>query len=166
MRYSKFNSARQALSSNRDQHRRLRWVERLSILMDSRFRIGGFRFGLDPLLNLIPFAGQITAWVISMVLVMIMARHGASGKLVMRMVLNVAWDAFLGSLPLFGQVFDFFNKANQRNVRLLKEHYRDDKHQGSARPIILTLCLGAVLLISGFIFVLYKLSVWTIGYLF
>lgn len=142
------------------------WVERLSILMDSRFRIGRFRFGLDPLLNLIPFAGQITSWIISMVLVFVMARHGASGRLVIKMVLNVAWDAFLGAIPLLGQVFDFFNRANEKNVKLLKEHYTYSKHQGSAWPIVLLLCSAVVLLISALIFFMYQVSIWVMDILF
>ena len=147
-------------------HNPLLWVERLSLLMDSRFRIGRFRFGLDPLLNLIPFAGQITSWIISMILVLVMARHGASGRLVIKMVLNVAWDAFVGSIPLLGQVFDFFNKANEKNVKLLREHYTDAKHQGSAWPIVLLLCSVVILLVSALIFIMYQLLTWVMGVVF
>lgn len=82
--------------------------------MDSRFRIGNFRFGLDPILNFIPFGGQIATFIISLVLVSVMYRNGASSKVAVKMLLNVTWDALLGSIPIFGNVFDFFNKANEK----------------------------------------------------
>ena len=88
--------------------------------MDSRFRIGNFRFGLDPILNFIPFGGQIATFIISLVLVSVMYRNGASSKVAVKMLLNVTWDALLGSIPIFGNVFDFFNKANEKNVKLLQ----------------------------------------------
>lgn len=142
------------------------WVKRLSILMDSRFRIGNFRFGLDPILNFIPFGGQIATFVISLVLVSVMYRNGASGKVAVKMLLNVTWDALLGSIPLFGNVFDFFNKANEKNINLLKEHYYDNKHQGSAKGILIALGIALFVIIVLFIYAMYALSIWLFGLIF
>lgn len=46
---------------------KLKWVERVSYLMDEKFRLPGtnFRFGLDPLINLIPFVGDLTGLAVS-----------------------------------------------------------------------------------------------------
>jgi hypothetical protein len=43
----------------------LKWVERIASVMDDKFRIPGtnFRFGLDPILNLIPFAGDVSGFI-------------------------------------------------------------------------------------------------------
>lgn len=71
------------------------WVERVSYLLDNKFNIGGFRFGLDPLLNLIPYAGQIISFATSILLVLIMLRNGAGSKVAVKMLLNVIYDAFL-----------------------------------------------------------------------
>ncbi|MFD1164148.1 DUF4112 domain-containing protein [Sphingobacterium daejeonense] len=142
------------------------WVKRLSVLMDSRFRIGNFRFGLDPILNFIPFGGQIATFIISLVLVSVMYRNGASSKVAVKMLLNVTWDALIGSIPLFGNVFDFFNKANEKNIKLLKEHYYDNKHQGSAKRILITLGLVLFILIVLFIYAMYALTVWLMGLIF
>lgn len=142
------------------------WVERLSVLMDSRFRIGKFRFGLDPILNFIPFAGQIATLIISLVLVSVMYRNGTSGKLTIRMLLNVTYDAILGSIPLFGNVFDFFNKANDKNIKLLREHYYENKHQGSGIGILLTIAIILFVLILGFIYLMYALTVWLFNGIF
>jgi hypothetical protein len=134
--------------------------------MDSRFRIGNFRFGLDPILNFIPFGGQIATFIISLVLVSVMYRNGASSKVAVKMLLNVTWDALIGSIPLFGNVFDFFNKANEKNIKLLKEHYYDNKHQGSAKRILITLGLVLFILIVLFIYAMYALTVWLMGLIF
>ena len=41
------------------------------------------------------------------------------------MLLNLTVDAIVGSLPVVGDVFDLFFKANRRNLELI-ERYRDD----------------------------------------
>ena len=142
------------------------WVKRLSVLMDSRFRIGNFRFGLDPILNFIPFGGQIATFIISLVLISVMYRNGASSKVAVKMLLNVTWDAILGSIPLFGNIFDFFNKANEKNINLLQEHYYDNKHQGSAKRILITLGIILFIIIVLFIYAMYAFTVWLFGLMF
>ncbi len=142
------------------------WVERLSVLMDSRFRIGNFKFGLDPILNFIPFAGQAATLIISLVLVTVMYRNGASGKLTIKMLLNVTYDAILGSIPLLGNIFDFFNKANEKNIKLLREHYYENKHQGSGVGILLTIGIILFAFVLVFLFLMYALTVWLIGLIF
>jgi len=142
------------------------WVERLSILMDSRFRVGNFKFGLDPILNFIPFAGQAATLIISLVLVTVMYRNGASGKLTIKMLLNVTYDAILGSIPLFGNIFDFFNKANEKNIKLLREHYYENKHQGSGVGILLTIGIILFAFVLVFLFLMYALTVSLIGLIF
>ncbi len=142
------------------------WVKRLSVLMDSRFRIGNFRFGLDPILNLIPFAGQIATFIISLILVTVMYRNGASGQLALKMLWNVSWDAILGAIPFLGNIFDFFNKANEKNIKLLQEHYYENKHQGSGKNIIILMIAVLAIVITGLLYGLYALSIWLFNLIF
>lgn len=132
----------------------------MSNLLDNKFSIGGFKFGLDPLLNLIPYAGQFIALASSLSLVVIMLRNGAGSKVAVKMLLNVMLDAILGAIPLIGYVFDFFNKANKKNVKLLKEHYFEGKHQGSARGLLITLFIIIVLLCVGIFYLMWVLAEW------
>jgi hypothetical protein len=46
-----------------------------------------------------------------------------AGKLA-RMAANVAVDTGLGALPVVGDVFDIFWKANLRNIAIIEEHFR------------------------------------------
>lgn len=122
---------------------RLVWVERVARLMDSQFRLPGtrFRFGLDPLLGLLPVVGDMSSFAVSIVLVLTMMRHGASGSLVIRMVLNVLLDAVLGAIPIIGNLFDFAYKANDRNVALLRRHYQEGKYQGSGKGLLVVVLI-------------------------
>ncbi|MFX7140374.1 DUF4112 domain-containing protein, partial [Acinetobacter baumannii] len=74
--------------------------------MDEQFSIGGFKFGLDPLLNLIPVAGDVSSYIISVALIITMAQHGASGRVAIKMLGNATLDALVGTIPVLGWIFD------------------------------------------------------------
>ena len=140
-------------------------IKRLVYLLDEQFRLPGtnFRFGLDPLMNLFPVVGDMTGFVISAGLLLAMAKKGASNKLVVLMSINIFLDAIIGGIPLIGQVFDFFFKANSRNLRLIKEHYVEGMHSGSGKnTLILAISILVILLIL-LIFLLVKLGDWLIS---
>ena len=143
-----------------DQDDRLRWVERISRLLDSQFRVPGtsWRFGLDPLMGLIPVVGGLPSLAISGMLILTMLRHGASGSLVVRMVFNMVLDTLIGAIPVVGNIFDFAYKANDRNVRLLRAHYAEGKYQGSGKGLILVLILVLLALAAAFVW-----AAWTLG---
>jgi Domain of unknown function (DUF4112) len=130
-------------ASPADTDARLRWVDHVARLMDSQFRLPGtnFRFGLDPLLGLIPVVGELGTFAISAALIVTMMRHGASRKVVVLMVLNVLLDTIVGSIPVLGNLFDFAYKSNERNVRLLRRHYGEGRYQGSGTGLIVLVVL-------------------------
>src|SRR5688572_8215589 len=102
----------------------IRWIEWLSHLMDSKFLIPGtrIRFGIDPILSLFPVFGDLLTYIISGAMIYTMHNHGASRKVVIKMILNSTLDTIIGVIPVVGTIFDIFYRANDRNVRLLKEH--------------------------------------------
>ncbi|WP_256003981.1 DUF4112 domain-containing protein [Pedobacter deserti] len=146
----------------------LRWINRLAYLMDSQFRLPGtrFRFGLDPLINLFPIAGDMAGFLVSAGLMLAMARKGASNKLVVLMSLNILLDATIGAIPVIGQIFDFFFKANNRNIRLMNEHYLENKHQGSGKGIIIWTLIILFLILALLIYLLWKVGAWLTGLIF
>ena len=143
-------------SLNKDAAARLALIKRVSKLMDEEFRIGKYKFGLDPILNFIPVAGDLAGYLISATLLLTMVKHRASGKLVIKMLGNIFIDALVGAIPVLGWVFDFVFKANKKNVQLLEEHYVLGKHTGSAKPYILAI----VLILFFTIAILLILSIW------
>ena len=141
-------------SSKFGNTKELLWVERVSRLLDSKFRVPGtnIRFGLDPIIGLFPVVGDLGTMVISLSLIFTMYQHGASGRLVARMILNVLIDAIFGSIPVLGALFDFYFKANDRNVRLLKQYYEEGKHRGSATGVVILVFLVTLVILTFLIY--------------
>jgi hypothetical protein len=163
MTSSRYSPARTAAATTPfDQDERLRWVERVSRLLDSQFSVPGtgWRFGLDPLMSFIPIIGGIPSLAVSGVLILTMMRHGASGNVAVRMVLNVLLDTLVGAIPVLGTIFDFAYKANDRNVRLLRAHYQEGRHQGSGKGLLLVALLGLLALFGLLIWGLWAAGVW------
>lgn len=137
----------------------LKWVESLTKLMDDSFRIPifGIRFGLDPIIGLIPGFGEAVSFAISALMVLAMVRHGAGSKLALRMVWNILIDALIGAIPLLGDLFDFVKKANRRNLELLKKsHALGKTHEGSWLMvffvmIILMAILAGIFILAGYL---------------
>jgi len=147
--------------------KRLKWVESIAYLMDNQFQIPGtnMRFGLDPILGLVPFLGDVSTFAVSGALVLTMARHGASRAVVVRMVINIILDLIIGSIPILGAIFDFGYKANARNVRLLREHYEEGKHRGTGNGFIALVVIVLLLALALVIFGLVKFITWAWNYI-
>jgi hypothetical protein len=104
------------LSNERiDRLRRLAW------LLDSSIPIPGTRLsiGLEALIGLVPFLGDLAGVLVSSYILGEAARLGASRGVLARMAFNIALEGLVGLIPFAGDVFDAAWKANQRNVRLL-----------------------------------------------
>ena len=137
----------------------LKQIEWLTRWMDTKFRIPGtnFRFGLDGLLGLIPGVGDLSTFAISGYLVLLMARNGTSGYVLARMILNIVVDAALGAIPVVGDLFDFVNKANVKNMRLMQQYYQHGRHRGSVWKVIIPVLIILGLILAGIIWLLYRL---------
>ncbi len=98
-------------------------LERESILLDSRFRVPGtdIRFGIDPLIGIIPVAGDIIGAAWSLRLLAIARQLGTEPALVRKMLLIIAVDFLLGLTPILGPLIDIFFRSNMRNLGLLLE---------------------------------------------
>ena len=98
-------------------------VERLSWLMDDLFKVPvlGWRFGLDPLIGLIPGLGDTSTALVSFYILASAVRHGVPKITLLRMGMNIGFDYLLGSLPVVGDLADAWWKSNQKNVALLRK---------------------------------------------
>ena len=146
-------------TSRADYETNMKFVENVSRLLDSRFTIPGtnIRFGLDPIFSLFPVLGDLITYLISGVLIYTMHNRGASREVVVKMIMNSTFDAVLGAIPLVGTVFDVFYRSNERNLRLLKEHYYEGKHQGSGNGILLIVAIASILIAVSAVYGAYKL---------
>jgi len=89
--------------------------------MDTALRIPGtrIRFGLDPILGLVPGIGDAVAALVGGYIIWVAVRAGAPAFIVGRMLANVGVDAIVGAVPAAGTVFDVAFKAHRRNARML-----------------------------------------------
>lgn len=124
-------------------------TDRLAHVLDTLFRIPGtrMRFGLDPILGLIPGLGDAAGIVLSTYLVVEAARTGASRAVLLRMLINVGVDSLLSVVPLLGDLLDAGWKSNTRNLALLRRHLGDPRGADAAsRSFIVMVMIGLLLL--------------------
>lgn len=93
----------------------------LATLLDAQFSLLGFKFGLDPLVGLLPVVGDTIMLIASMYPIHVAQKHNLPKKYLRRMKWNIALDYVVGLVPLLGDVFDASFKANLRNVALLEK---------------------------------------------
>lgn len=99
-------------------------IRRLSRLMDSSIRIPliNFRIGLDPIIGLVPGAGDLITASFSAYLIYLATRFRLPPNVIKQMIFNVTLEAVVGGIPFIGDLFDAFYKSNLRNLALLEKH--------------------------------------------
>lgn len=101
-------------------------LRRFAYFMDEAVGIPGTnqRVGFNGVITLVPGIGPVVGAVLSTWIVFGALRHRVALRHVVRMVINILLDLFIGEIPIFGDIFDIAFEENMRNVRLLLR-YRD-----------------------------------------
>jgi len=115
------NAAARTVSrpNNVEIDQRLEWLSRW---MDSQFRIPviGWRFGLNPIIDLIPGIGDVATSLVAIYVMASGVRYRVSKITIFRMALNIAIYFLVGLIPWVGGLFDAWWKPNIRNIELLR----------------------------------------------
>ncbi|KAF9106514.1 hypothetical protein BGX29_009326 [Mortierella sp. GBA35] len=96
-------------------------VKKRAKVLDTAIDLGVAKIGLDPILGLIPIAGDAITMAIALRLIHTAQKADIPKSLTQKMLFNVALDFGMGLIPLVGDVADFLFKANQRNAILFEE---------------------------------------------
>jgi hypothetical protein len=139
-------------------------LHRLEILLDEAFRIPGtsIRFGLDGIIGLVPGLGDVVAGLLSLIIPVAAWIRGVPYVALVRMAANIGIGVLVGSIPLFGDIFDIAWKANRRNYQLMRRHLGEPRRH-TWRDWTFLLLLAAFL---GVIFALpVLLVVWFLAWL-
>ncbi len=123
-----------------------RW---LALIMDNFLRVPGtqFRFGLDPLMGLLPGLGDTGSAIISAMALIAAARRGLPKILLARMSLNILINEAIGIVPIVGDAFSFWFKSNARNYELLKHHTAGPRRSTTSDWIFVAAILGMLFVI-------------------
>jgi hypothetical protein len=141
-------------------------LQRLEFLLDEAFRIPGtgVRFGLDGIVGLIPGFGDVLAGVLSMVIPLAAWIRGVPYITLVRMVVNLGIGVVVGSIPLFGDIFDIFWKTNRQNYRLLTLHIAEPRsHTGRDWLFLLVLACVIGLILALPILMIVFLFAWLLS---
>ena len=126
---------------------RLKRLRQISQLLDGAILIPGTkqRIGLDPILGLIPGGGDTVSAALSGYIIIEAARMGLPREALMRMVTNLVLDTVVGSVPVLGDIFDVFSKANLRNMQIVESHAQAPAPSAKADKLFIALLIIGLL---------------------
>ena len=109
-------------------------LQRIAYWLEGCIPIPGTRWkiGLEPIIGLVPIAGDVVGFLLSTIIVLEGIKLGAPASLITRMVGITIFDVLIGLVPVLGDLFDFAYKANRRNAQLLTQHL--DELEGKPAP--------------------------------
>src|SRR5579859_1360118 len=83
-------------------------LKKLETLLDEAFRVPRtqFRFGIDGLIGLIPGFGDVLAGILSAIIPVAAWIRGVPYITLLRMASNLGIAVLVGTIPLFGDIFD------------------------------------------------------------
>jgi Domain of unknown function (DUF4112) len=128
-------------------------LNHLAAVLDDIFHIPGtkIRFGLDPIVGLVPGLGDIITGLLSFLIVFAAWQRGLPKIAISRMVVNIAIDTLLGSIPIVGDVFDSVWKSNRMNYNLLVRYKSGVRRELLARDwlffLLLLVCAAALVVL-------------------
>jgi hypothetical protein len=147
------------------RQRSLQRVRTLSYWLDNAIAVPGtgFRFGLDPIIGLLPGGGDTLTGLLSAYVLWEAAMMGLPRSTMLRMAGNVLLEVIVGTVPVIGDLFDFGWKANARNVRLLEKRLanpRTGRRRDRGFAIFLILVILAVIV------AMIGVSIWLLSAIF
>jgi len=127
---------------------KLTHLKQLSTVLDSKFEGPfGFKFGLDALIGLIPVVGDFVTSAMSLYIIAQAASLGAGPSTLIRMAINIVIENLFDMLPVIGNLFDFYWKANNKNIRLLESHLANPARETIKSRMIVALIFFILLII-------------------
>ena len=138
------------------QEQRLELLRRVARMLDSALPVPGtsFRFGLDPILGLIPGLGDLVSPLFTLGMLFQARDLGVPRVVQLRMIFNVAIDVLTGVVPLIGDLFDFAWKANNRNLALLERHAYEEHEPSAGDWAFVAVCVALLVVIAAVPFLL------------
>jgi hypothetical protein len=108
----------------------IQFAKRLVSLLDTKFSVWKIKFGIDPILDIIPGFGNVLAVGVSCYLFYIAYRVKVPTWVYARMVWNMGVDYLFGTVPFVGIFFDLLYRSNVRNFALIEKFVEPEILEG------------------------------------
>lgn len=108
-----------------DNKKHLEIAKKLARLLEIEFSLWKFKFGIDPILGIVPGLGDLTASILSFYLIYVAVIHKVPSNRIAQMIFNIALDFVIGSIPLIGDLLDFGLKPNTKNLAILEKYQQN-----------------------------------------
>ena len=137
---------------------------RLKTLLDEAFRIPFTKvhFGIDGIIGLVPGLGDVIAGLLSLIFPIAAWSRGVPYITLFRMMFNIGIAVLIGSIPIFGDIFDIAFKTNRRNYQLLQRHLGEPRRHTWKDWVYLGVLTGAMLAVFAIPIVL---LIWLLAWL-
>ena len=125
-------------------------LRKWAVLLDSAFQVPGtrWRFGLDPIVGLLPGAGDLVTGFFSVMILLHSVRLRIPKVVIARMMVNIGLDLLTGAVPLLGDLVDAAFKSNLRNLALLERHARPGVPPERSDYIFVWGCVAILVLLA------------------
>ena len=146
------------------------WSRRIAHVLDTSLKIPGTtaKFGLDPIIGLIPGVGDAISTFMGSVIMVEAMRRGVPGLLLVRIGGNMLLNASVGAIPVVGDLFSAWFKSNSKNYALLHAYLQGHPNPPTS-PQSKWVLLGFivfVLVLVGFCVLAFYLIAWLWGVVF
>ncbi|MEI6443904.1 MAG: DUF4112 domain-containing protein [Nostocales cyanobacterium ELA583] len=146
---NEINTSTQTAALSSANQEILKEIHQVAKMMDSAFEIPGIRksFGAEAVAGFIlPGFGDIITILPSLYIIWRAKVMGLPNDKIIPMFSNIAVDTGVGLVPIVGDLFDFFWKANIKNINIIHTHFnlpfynpnRKQSQQDTFQPQILS----------------------------
>ncbi len=155
------------MDKNNNQLIRLERLRKFARLLDSQYQLpGGIKIGWDSILTWVPGVGDLVTNFLSLYIIYQGILMGVPPSVVLRMGLNLLIDNLIDVIPILGNVFDIFWKANNKNVVLLEDYFRNPERTQNISRIVTGVSLFLLLMImAGAIALVLTAVMWSLHFL-
>ena len=133
-----------------DLDRRMDALRSMQWWLDEAFRVPGtsIRVGWDPIIGLVPWAGDLLTALLSCAIVLHAHQMRLPRIVQLRMLMNVAIDLLVGAIPVVGDAADAFWKSNSMNMALLERHAAEARPASAGDWLFIAGILAAIVAVA------------------
>ena len=127
----------------------------IAYVLDDLIKIPGTdkRIGLDPIIGLIPGAGDFLSSGAGLAVLAAGAKRNIPKSVYLRMISNWGLNALLGAVPVIGDAFSFWFKSNRRNYELMQAYAKGMPRKSMGWWPLMVLVTAVVIVVGMFILI-------------